>query len=465
MFALTLLSVAFAQDLLITDVRVWDGTGAPARDGQSILIRDGLIAALNPSADALPGPVPVLDGAGALAIPGLIDLHTHLVSNPGGAWRTDDEASRLAQVHQALRAYVACGVTTVLDAGTLPIWAQEVHAWLNAGHTGPEVLDLGVALSPKGGYLDNAFPGYPSITDIPSLKAAMDASEALGSIGFKVAFEEGFQVPVWPVFDRAMRDAIVAEAAARHKPLYIHGGGVTELPLALEMKPRVLVHPPDDGSPAVIQQVIASGAHVTTTLRVADLFRTGNHPEWLTRPLVRLTVPQAQLDTATAEGMNQRYLRAVTDVVLPEWGPFRRHLAARVIGSERFNLKGLSVRGGTLRALVDAGVLVGMGSDSGNWPVFPYHFHGTNSLKEIELLGTWGLTPEQALLASTRDAARLIEVDGRVGTLEPGKEADIVLVRGDPLRVASDIWNIQGTVQDGVYRTPEGWMQEDARGL
>ena len=163
--------------------------------------------------------------------------------------------------------------------------------------------------------------------------------------------------------------------------------------------------------------------------------------------------------------INANHLRAVTDVVLPEWGPFRRHLAARVIGSERFNLKGLSVRGGTLRALVDAGVLVGMGSDSGNWPVFPYHFHGTNSLKEIELLGTYGFTPEQALLLSTANAARLIEVDDRVGTLELGKEADIVLVRGDPLRVASDIWNIQGTIQDGVYRTPEGWMQEDARGL
>ena len=128
--------------LLIRNARLIDGNGAPPRAPCSIRIRAGRIAEI---ARELPAGVDsVLDVAGATVMPGLIDPHVHLQAVPGATFRRDNE-DRLweARLHH-LRAYLACGVTTVLDAAIAAPVLREIRRHLDSGGVGPRYLALAV---------------------------------------------------------------------------------------------------------------------------------------------------------------------------------------------------------------------------------------------------------------------------------------------------------------------------------
>ena len=92
---------------------------------------------------------------------------------------------------------------------------------------------------------------------------------------------------------------------------------------------------------------------------------------------------------------------------------------------------------------VAAGVKVAMGTDSGVTP------HGQN-LRELGLMVEGGMSPMQAIVATTRSAAELMGLESELGTLEPGKRADLVLVEGDPLEVEALADRVTAVYQDGV---------------
>src|SRR3954454_20465323 len=96
----------------------------------------------------------------------------------------------------------------------------------------------------------------------------------------------------------------------------------------------------------------------------------------------------------------------------------------------------------SVRQAIAAGVKVAMGTDSGVAP------HG-NNLRELELMVARGMTPAQALIATTRSAAELMALDEELGSLEPGKRADVVVLRGDPFDVTSLAERVEQVWQDG----------------
>jgi imidazolonepropionase-like amidohydrolase len=116
-------------------------------------------------------------------------------------------------------------------------------------------------------------------------------------------------------------------------------------------------------------------------------------------------------------------------LAVPEWG-LRK---AREV---------VEVHADSFRRAVAAGVKVAMGTDV---PVAP---HGEN-LRELELMVAGGMSPEETLVATTRTAAELMGLDGALGTLEPGKRADLVVVEGDPLDFAALEERIAAVYQDG----------------
>jgi imidazolonepropionase-like amidohydrolase len=132
------------------------------------------------------------------------------------------------------------------------------------------------------------------------------------------------------------------------------------------------------------------------------------------------------------------------------------------MGRERFVERELSKVGGTLHRLLDAGLRVVLGSDSGNWPVFPYLLHGISTLREVDLLAKQGFTPTQVLTAATITPARMLHIDDRVGTVEVGKEADLVVLRDDPTQDLHAVWTIEYTVANGEIRDPAGWIRGPA---
>ncbi len=453
------------QDLLIRHARLWDGTGAAVTPDVSILIRAGRISQIGDIPDAQG--VPTLDVHGDTVLPGLIDGHVHVSLNPGGRQRSDTTSASLDLRHRHLRAYLACGVTTVLDTGITVADAHEVDAWLAAGNAGPQVLMLMPALTTPQGYgtfagMGQLFVGVASAQDIED---RFSDSQGLPVMGVKVFMESGFgPVPTLPVHSLTMREHIARAAATRKLPIYVHAFVEADQNLALDMGAHALVHAgfaAKQPSAQFVQRLARSGAYVVSTIAVEDALLIGFHPERLEDPLLRLTVPVIELRTAADPRSRHQLTRQSMAVMLPQWFPKGLHAPlAHLLATEDIMRRWRSNVLRTVGRMHAAKVPIVMGSDSGNWPIIPYEFHGPTSLREIELLGEAGLKPHEALAAATRVAATMLGQENDIGTVEIGKRADLVVVRGDPLQDLRALRNIQWTIRNGVSRTPQQWMQD-----
>lgn len=182
------------------------------------------------------------------------------------------------------RAYLAGGVTTVLDTGITAADAREGDAWLAAGNPRPRVLMLMPALTTPQGFASEQVieDRFSEIRDLPV-------------VGVKVFMESGFgPVPTLPGHDLAIRQSIVAAAALRDLPIYVHAlvhAGVTD-------------EPPSARS---IRRLADFGTYVMSTIAIEDTLLIGFNPERPDDPLLRLTVPPIELQTA-ADPRSQREL-------------------------------------------------------------------------------------------------------------------------------------------------------------
>ena len=119
----------------------------------------------------------------------------------------------------------------------------------------------------------------------------------------------------------------------------------------------------------------------------------------------------------------------------------------------------LSATAKTVVKLHRAGVPIVMGSDSGNWPVFPFFFHGPTTWREIRLLERAGLSPEETLRAATLEPARMLGIENDQGTISVGKRADLLLLDADPLKgLGKALPSLHTVVLNGIAHTKEEWM-------
>ena len=431
------------------------------RPGIAILIRDGQIAAIGP--DMTAPDASVLDAGGATVLPGLIDAHVHLGVVPGSGQRRDPPELERDLRRQHLRAYLACGVTTVLDTHIDPEVAHDIQAWLAAGHPGPRFLTLGPGFVTPGGYLSDRTPSVANADDVGAQLARI---ESVGAVGVKVFVEGGFGLRrVWPIHPPDVRAAIVGAARSRGLPIYVHAQREDDKNVALDMGAHAIVHAgffeamPSEG---FVRRMVESRAYLMTTFSLMDAEAIEFHPERLDDPLVRVTVPARELATAR-DPMSGRFLaRAQIGMAEPLVPWFLRGLVARVMLTETAMAQRLASSERAVQRLWVAGVPVVAASDSGNWPIDPYHFHGTTTLREIELVGQTGLSPMAAIMAATRVPAEMLGLADQIGTVEVGKRADLVIVHDDPLRDLGALRTIRWTIKDGTVHTPEEWMKENA---
>jgi len=454
---LLLAPLTLAADLLIEHARVWEATGGAPREDTDVLVQGDRIVAIG-SGLTPPEGAHVIDGRGATLLPGLVDSHVHPSFEPGAPFRTATVEQHQALLAAHLRAYVACGVTTVLDAAISPEDWAFVRGALASGASAPRYLTLGPPLSPPHGYPEVVVPGLSSTVATPAdVDRALDLLVSGGAIGVKTAVEGGAVRDIWPPYSPEVSEAIRAGAEARGLPLYAHAISPTDQRRALDtLRPEVLLHGLDRPDGGVVARAAAAGVVVVSTLSVIDMMRGAWQPERLADPLVRLVVPQSELATAGDPRTARKFERAMVETLLPRMTC--KNLVAWAFARESTTRARLGRQMHALRDLVDAGVEIAMGSDSGAWPLIPYGFHGPTTLREIALLGEAGLTPSEALLASTRTPARMLGIDSDVGTIEVGKIADLLLVEGDPLTDLGALWRARIVVRAGAARTPVEWI-------
>jgi imidazolonepropionase-like amidohydrolase len=381
-------------DLLLRDVRLIDGTGAAPVPGTEVLVRDGLIAAVGPTGtlvatgDPDPARLTVVDGSGRTLLPGFLDCHVHVSTEPGGdtldTVLAPESLLTLRSVPH-LAATLDAGVTTVRDlAGADSGFRDAVEQGLVRG---PRLQIAIRILSITGGHGDwrtiegvalDTGPGAGAVADSPA-EFVRITREVLrqGADWVKVAATGGMGSP-------------------RSHP---ESGGLSEPEL------RAVVTEADrhGGVGSIEHGYLVDDATI-------DLM--GERGTWLVPTLSTLTRPVA---AGTAP-----------------WVAAKRR-ALKDTARER------------LHAAISAGVPVALGTDAGIAP------HGTN-LTELALLVEHGLSPAAAIVAGTSGAATMLGIADQVGTVAPGLRADLVLTDVDPLTsidALADPRSVRLVVQDG----------------
>jgi imidazolonepropionase-like amidohydrolase len=449
------LVAASPPSTLIRGARVIDARGDQGL--HDVWVEDGRIAAIDPA--VVPEDAQVLEAEGRAVVPGLIDSHIHITMAPAQSWRDEAEDALWVRRAKHLRAFLAWGITTVIDPGIPPEEARAVRA-LATRSPAPEILFIGPLLGPLNGYPSAVVPTISGISETRRVAERMDEYADLHPLGVKVTFEQGAMSAIWPLHDEEMRTTIVDEAHKRDLPLYIHAMNPGMTRLALSLKPHALVHASQKGGRRLAAEVAASGVYVMSTLDIVGAASLMWHPERLDDPRIVLTVPEDEIEAARDPDLRRACGAAMGETLAPGLPGWLRNIGMKMMFNERtFNRRYKRARRFVSR-LHEAGVPLVVGADSAGWPILPYLLHGRSTHVEMGLLADAGLTPLEVLRAATLTPAEMVGMDAQIGTVEVGKRADLILVEGDPLTDVAALGHPVWVMRAGEARTPQGWMND-----
>ncbi len=431
-----------APVITLEHVRIVDGTGAAAREDQTIVIERGRIQAAGPSSQvAAPAGAHRVDLANHTVIPGLVGMHEHLFYPSGGGVPLYIEHGMSFP-----RLYLASGVTTARTAGTL-----EPQTDLNI----KKLIDTGQMPGPKMlitvGYLEGHGGFAPQMTELSSPDDARRFVEYWAGQGAH-SFKAYMHVT------RGELEAAITTAHARRLKLTGHLCSIGFREAAAlgidNLEHGIVVDSEFD--PAKQPDVCPPGpsAAQLTALDVAS-----EAVQRTIRELVqhRVAVTSTLAVFESAPPLQARFLDALspTAALLYLAGRERLSEQARTVSSLRVK-KEVEFE----RAFVKAGGLLLAGCDpTGNGSALA----GFGDQRNIELLVEGGFTPEEAIRIATLNGARFLGLDQQIGSIAPGKQADLVVLDGNPVQRIADIEKVSLVFKDGVAFDPAKLL-ESVRG-
>lgn len=360
-----------------------------------VVVVDGAkIVAVAPKGQlAIPAGATVIDGEGGLLVPGLIDVHTH-VQFPGD-----------------LSLYLANGVTTVANLG-----GDWTHLALRKNASAPRVVTCG-----------------PSISGVHDVAAAVKLVNEQADAGYDCIkpYDDLSAEALQAMVDTARKRGLVSIG---HIPRNLTWQQVLAIaPDAIAHAEEFLYSPVDEGDDArIVEGMKNRNISLATTLVTYDAIgrQVADYDAMWDMPGVQYVAP----------------------VERREWQRPRNHYLKNIAAARVPNLRRLlGFQRGLVKQLRDGGVRILLGTDAGG-PAFVVP--GFSAIDELRQLVASGLTPYQALRAATSDSAAFLRIDA--GTIEPGKSADLLLLRGNPL---TNIDNI--ALRAGVM-TRGRWLDQKA---
>ena len=423
----------------LTNVTVIDGTGAAARSGQTIVLKGGTILSVGDAASAkIPPGARTMDMSGRTVMPGYVMLHEHLFYPSGGG------AIYNEQGYSFPRLYLAGGVTTMRTAGNMAGYAD-----LNIRKAIDEGTMLGPAIDVTAPYLEG--PGLP----IPQVKALRDAADARKMVSYWA--DEG--ATSFKAYMHITREELGAAAQEAHRRgLKITGHlcsvtfreaaslGIDDLEHGFVVASDFVPDKKPDECPAgnAVQRSIAAldvngaGARdliadlvkrrvaITSTLTIFETF-AASQP----------SAPAKALDAMLPEARRQYEQRRAAIAQSPDttWN---------VLVRKEMQLE---------KMFADAGGLLVVGTDPTG---FGGVIAGYSNQRALELLVQAGFSPVAAVKIATLNGARYLGRDAKIGSIAPGKQADLIVVRGDPSTKIEDVENVELVFKQGVgYDSPK----------
>src|ERR1700730_5641365 len=413
-----------APVFILNHVRVIDGTGAAAKEDQAIVIANGRIQSVGPAVSAqIPQGAQLLDRTGYTVIPGLVGMHNHLYYTDSYAvqvvdGRVGEPGLFVAEIpYTAPRLYLAAGGNTIRTTGSLePYTDLKVKSRIDAN------LMPGPSIDATAPYLEGAptrFAQMHELTGPDDVKRMGDYWAAEGMTSYKAYMNitrEELGVAIRQAHAHKLKltghlcSVTWPEAVALGIDDLEHGPVFADTEFVTDKKPDVC---PAGGSGNWAKQEV-NGAPVQQMIH--DLV-THHVAVTSTLPVFEASVPgrpklQSRMLNAMSAESAQSYLTARANVLLdsPMTALLRKEMDFEV-------------------AFVKAGGLLLAGPDpTGNGGVLP----GFGDQREIELLVEAGLTPVTAIHVATENGASYLGQQDRIGTLSPGKQADLVVIKGNP---------------------------------
>lgn len=389
--------------VVVRNVAVIDGTGRAAQLQCCVVIEGGRVVSVGPDHEAPVGErIDTIDGSGCTLLPGLINCHVHLCNDgsPNLLRQVQEDAIPIATLRAAQNMALALrsGVTTVRDCGAADGIAIELARAVKDGLvTGPHVLAAGRVITMTGGH--GHFIGQEA--DGPDAVRRATRSELKAGADFIKAMATGGVLTPGVETDR---------------------GGLQE-----------------DELTWVVREAHNSGrrtaSHAIGNTGIKNALRAGidsiEHGFHLDDEALELAVNQGTFLVPTLVAIDSITANADQDD-MPDW-------IVRKAEAESG-----AHRAGFVAAL-NAGVHIAAGTDAGT----PYNPHG-DLPRELALMVEYGMSPMSAIVAATSSAARNLDVDHKVGTIDAGMMADLILVHGDPSRDIQALRDVRVVMQEGV---------------
>ncbi|HEX4167402.1 MAG TPA: amidohydrolase family protein [Bryobacteraceae bacterium] len=411
------------SSVLLQNAKIIVGNGTVVERG-AVLVRNGKIVQVfgTPPSKTDGLRAEVVDASGKTLMPGLIDMHVH-IGAPGGIY---SDSAKYADPHapeQRDAAYLASGITAVRSVGDWLHGALELRGEINSGkYLGAEFFTDGPLFTAPGGHPEELIQNIPENMrayarseflrqpkSAAEARHQVDALKQAGVTGIKAVLDAGS--PNWHVFhrlDTGIYRAIIAEAAKDGLPSATHTGSSGDVQDAVTAGTNSIEH----GSLVdlipnnLFAEMKAKGIAYDPTLSVVEALRdaASGNASLLNRSLLQQVAPADLLDTT------RKYLKT-------------KH------GDPQFLNQALANCTQNLLHAYQQGVLLIAGSDAGNMLVI----HGPTVQHELELWVKAGIPTSVALQAATFNAARTLRASDRIGLIQPGRDATLILLDGDPI--------------------------------
>ncbi|QNL52673.1 amidohydrolase family protein [Olivibacter sp. SDN3] len=415
-----------ADAVLLRNATIIDGTGADALQQTDILIEDSLITAIGQHLDTS-GIASVIDLTGKTVVPAFISAHVHVGTLKG----TDATGKNYTRdnILRQLKKYADYGILNVLSMGTdRPLLFENglYDSLKNGQLEGASMYSAGYGFGapqgapPMGSAMDKVYRP-DSITEVA---AKIDSLASLNVQAVKIWVDDfGGEVKK---IDSAVYKTIISEAHRHNIAVVAHAYYLSDAHQLVADGVDVIGHSIRDQEvdDSLLMQMKEKDVKYIPTLTLDEFaYIYAIKPDWIEETFFKEALEPGVYEMITSADYQKK---------MKEAAAYTKNKAA--FETALINLK----------KIFDAGILVALGTDSGASPV---RAQGFAEHRELALLVRAGLTPLQAITVATQNAAKVLKIDDRFGTLEKGKIADLIVLNGNPL---DDIKNTQ--MIEAVYK-------------